>query len=106
MRVDLLACPVDTLTMSETVERARLAMRERKRVQHVALNVAKFVNMRTDSVLRADVMGSDVIGIDGMGIVLALRLSGIPVKERVTGIDLCWEVRKVCAADGFRPFLL
>jgi N-acetylglucosaminyldiphosphoundecaprenol N-acetyl-beta-D-mannosaminyltransferase len=106
MRVDLLACPVDTLTMSETVERARLAMRERKRVQHVALNVAKFVNMRTDSVLRADVMGSDVIGIDGMGIVLALRLSGIPVKERVTGIDLCWEVLKVCAADGFRPFLL
>ena len=63
----------------------------RARLQHVALNVAKFVNMRSDGVLRADVMGSDVIGIDGMGILLALRLFGVPCRERVTGIDLCWE---------------
>src|SRR6476659_4132517 len=106
MRVDLLGCSVDILTMAETVERARLAMRNRERVQHVAWNVAKFVNMRTDGVLRADVMGSDVIGIDGMGILLALRLFGVSASERVTGIDLCWEVLKVCAKDGFRPFLL
>jgi N-acetylglucosaminyldiphosphoundecaprenol N-acetyl-beta-D-mannosaminyltransferase len=106
MRVDLLGCSVDILTMAETVERARHAMRERRRVQHVALNVAKFVNMRTDGVLRADVMGSDIIGIDGMGILLALRLFGVPTTERVPGIDLCWEVIKVCAEDGYRPFLL
>jgi N-acetylglucosaminyldiphosphoundecaprenol N-acetyl-beta-D-mannosaminyltransferase len=106
MRVDFLGCSVDILTMAETVERAKLAMRERKRVQHVALNVAKFVNMRSDGVLHADVMGSDVIGIDGMGILLALRLFGVPVAERVTGIDLCWEVLKACATAGFRPFLL
>jgi N-acetylglucosaminyldiphosphoundecaprenol N-acetyl-beta-D-mannosaminyltransferase len=106
MRVDLMGCSVDILTMAETVERVRLSIRERKRVQHVALNVAKFVNMRTDGILRSDVMGSDVIGIDGMGILLALRLFGIPVTERVTGIDLCWEVLKVCAEEDYRPFLL
>ncbi len=77
MRADLLECSVDVLTMAETVERARVAMRDRGRVQHVALNVAKFVNMRSDQILRSDVIGSDVIGIDG-----------------------------VCARDGFRPFLL
>ena len=106
MRVDLLGCSVDILTMAETVERARRAMREGKRVQHVALNVAKFVNMRTDGVLRADVMGSDIIGIDGMGILLALRLFGVPATERVPGIDLCWEVLRMCAEEGYRPFLL
>src|SRR6266705_1099169 len=106
MRAELLGCSVDVLTMAETVERARVAMRDRRRVQHVALNVAKFVNMRSDQILRSDVIGSDVIGIDGMGIVLALRLFGVPVKERVAGIDLCWEVLTVCARDGFRPFLL
>src|SRR5260370_7286364 len=105
MRADLLGCSVDVLTMAETVERARVAMRDRGRLQHVALNVAKFVNMRSDRILRSDVMGSDVIGIDGMGIVLALRLFGVPVKERVAGIDLFWEVLTVCARDGFRPFL-
>ena len=62
MRANLLGCSVDVLTMAETVERAKLARRERTRLQHVALNVAKFVNMRSDVILSADVMNSDVIG--------------------------------------------
>src|SRR5438477_335139 len=60
MRADLLGCSVDVLTMAETVERARVAMRDQGRLQHVALNVAKFVNMRSDRILRSDVMGSAV----------------------------------------------
>jgi N-acetylglucosaminyldiphosphoundecaprenol N-acetyl-beta-D-mannosaminyltransferase len=87
MRTDLLGCSVDVLTMAETVDLARAAMRDRCRLQHVALNVAKFVNMRSDRVLHSDVMASDVIGIDGMGIVLALRMFGIPVKERVAVLN-------------------
>lgn len=106
MRVDFLGCSVDILTMAETIERAKIAMRDRRRLHHVALNVAKFVNMRSDGVLRADVMGSDLIGIDGMGILWALRLFGVPATERVTGIDLFWEILNVCDKDGFRPFLL
>lgn len=106
MRTDFLGCPVDVLTMAETVERAKSAMQGQKPFQHVALNVAKFVNMRTDKLLRSDVMGSDIIGIDGMGIVLALRLLGVPVKERVAGIDLFWELMAVCAKEGYRPYLL
>src|SRR5581483_2975221 len=106
MRVDLFGCPIDVLTMAQTVELARSAMRDRVPVQHVALNVAKFVNMRSDAVLRSDVMGSDIIGIDGMGIILGLRLCGVPVKERVAGIDLFEEVLAVCGQDGFRPLLL
>jgi len=92
--------------MADTVERARTAMRSGVRLQHVALNVAKFVNMRSNPVLRSDVMGSDIVGIDGMGIVLALRWFGVPVKERVAGIDLFREILAACANDGFRPFLL
>jgi len=64
------------------------------------------VNMRSDPVLKADVMGSDLVGIDGMGIVLAARWFGIPVKERVAGIDLFMELLAVCAAEHFRPFFL
>jgi N-acetylglucosaminyldiphosphoundecaprenol N-acetyl-beta-D-mannosaminyltransferase len=106
MRADLLGCPIDILTMAETVELVTEAMRRGKRLQHVALNVAKFVNMRSDPVLHADVVGSDLIGIDGMGIVLAARWLGLPVRERVTGIDLFGEILAVCVKEGFRPFLL
>src|SRR5215471_6081639 len=106
MRTNLLGCPIDVLTMAETVERARAAMRDRNRLQHVALNVAKFVNMRSDPVLCSDVMKSDLVGIDGMGIVFAARRFGIPVQERVAGIDLFQEILRWCARDGFRPYLL
>jgi N-acetylglucosaminyldiphosphoundecaprenol N-acetyl-beta-D-mannosaminyltransferase len=106
MRAELMGCPVDILTMAETIDLARTAMRKRVRMQHVALNVAKLVNMRFDPVLSSDVAGSDVVGIDGMGIVFGARLLGIQVPERVAGIDLFLNLMSVCAAEGFRPFFL
>ena len=106
MRRELLGCPLDVLTMAETVDLAQNAMRNGTRMQHVALNVAKFVNMRFDPVLAADVSASDLIGIDGMGIVLAGRVLGIDIPERVAGIDLFIKLIAVCATKGFRPFLL
>ena len=106
MRANLLGCPIDILTMAETIDLAHQAMRTRTRLQHVALNVAKLVNMRSDATLAADVMSSDLIGIDGMGIVFASRLLGLPVKERVTGIDLLVNILAVCAEEGFKPYFL
>lgn len=106
MRRSFLGCPVDILTMAEMVGQAEEAMRSRRRLQHVALNVAKLVNMRRDPILAADVAGSDIVTMDGMGIVWGARLLGLPARERVTGIDLCAEVVALCARDGFRPYLL
>jgi N-acetylglucosaminyldiphosphoundecaprenol N-acetyl-beta-D-mannosaminyltransferase len=106
MRALFLGCPIDILTMTETVELARVAMRDRTRLQHVALNVAKLVNARSDGVLAADVANSDVVGVDGMGIVWGARLLGLPVTERVAGVDLLAQVLALCASDGFRPYFL
>jgi N-acetylglucosaminyldiphosphoundecaprenol N-acetyl-beta-D-mannosaminyltransferase len=106
MRESFLGCPVDILTMTETVDLAREAMRSRRRLQHVALNVAKFVNMRRDPVLATDVANSDVVSIDGMGIVWGARCVGLPARVRVTGIDLLTELLAVCADEGFKPYFL
>ena len=102
----ILGCPINILTMDETVELARGSMRDRTRLQHVALNVAKLVNARSDRVLAADISSSDVVSIDGMGIVWGARLLGLPVKERVAGVDLLARLLAVCAEDGFRPYFL
>ena len=101
-----LGCPINILTMAETVELARGSMRNRTRLQHVALNVAKLVNARSDSVLASDVANSDVVSIDGMGIVWGARLLGLPVRERVAGVDLLYRLLAVCADEGFRPYFL
>jgi N-acetylglucosaminyldiphosphoundecaprenol N-acetyl-beta-D-mannosaminyltransferase len=101
-----LGCPINILTMDETVEFARGSMRNRTRLQHAALNVAKLINARSDRVLAADISSSDLVSIDGMGIVWGARLLGLPVKERVAGVDLLSRLLAVCAEDGFRPYFL
>lgn len=106
MRASFLGCPVDLLTMAETVDLARRAMRSHRRLQHVALNVAKFVNMRSDAVLAADVANSDVVSIDGMGILWGAQALGLPATSRVAGVDLLGELLALCAREGLRPYFL
>lgn len=106
MREIFLGCPIDILTMTETVELARSSMLSRNRLQHVALNVAKLVNTRSNPILAADVASSDLVSIDGMGIVWGARMLDLPVTERVTGVDLLNELLAVCATDGFKPYFL
>jgi len=106
VRHHFLGCPVDVLTMDETVELARAAMRGRYRLHHTALNVAKLVNMRRNPLLAADVAASDMITMDGMGIVWGAKLLGLPTKYRVCGIDLFTELLSVCARENLKPFFL
>lgn len=106
MRQHFLGCPIDILSMEEAVGMARDAMRSRQRLQHVALNVAKLVNMRTDNVLAVDVASSDLITMDGMGIVWGARLLGLQSETRVTGIDLFLHLLEVSAREGFKPYFL
>jgi N-acetylglucosaminyldiphosphoundecaprenol N-acetyl-beta-D-mannosaminyltransferase len=98
--------PIDVLTMRETLDAAISAIATRKKITHVAINVAKLVRMRSEAQLRTDLTGADIIGIDGMGIVWGARLLGIAVPERVSGIDLMTGLLAECARQGFRPYFL
>ncbi len=106
VRVEFLGVPIDCHTVPRAVELASTAMRERKRLQHGDVNVAKFVGFKSDPELRRCTEESDIICADGMGIVWGCQLMGVPIRERVTGIDLMIKVIEVCAREGFRPYFL
>jgi N-acetylglucosaminyldiphosphoundecaprenol N-acetyl-beta-D-mannosaminyltransferase len=74
--------------------------------QHVAINVAKLVKARHDPELWRDIAESHIVGVDGMGIVWAARALGVPVPERVAGVDLMERLLKICGEEGFRPYFL
>lgn len=95
-----------SVDMAQTLALARQAMAGRKRLQHSDINVAKVVQMANDPALRSDVIDSDVICVDGMGVKWACRLLGVPVAGRVTGVDLMNQTFTLCEREGFRPFLL
>lgn len=104
VRIDFLGVPIDCCNMDTVVELTTTAMRHRKRLQHGDINVAKFIDCRTDPEFRRYTAESDIICPDGMGIVWGCQLMGFPVRERVPGIDLMMRVIDVCALEGFRPY--
>lgn len=103
-RINFLGAPMDTITMYETLQIAEHAMRTRTRLQHVVVNVAKLVNMQKDENLRHDVSTSDIINIDGMGVVWGARLCGHDVPKRVSGVDIMENMLALCTEKGFRPY--
>jgi len=101
-----LGCPMDVASMDETVEAIRGEVAAGRFTQHVVVNVAKLVNMRTDAQLKESVQSCDIINIDGMGVVLGARLLGHAVPERVAGVDLFHELLAMSARNGFSVFML
>ncbi|WP_245502083.1 WecB/TagA/CpsF family glycosyltransferase [Bradyrhizobium guangzhouense] len=82
------------------------AMATKRALHHVVINVAKVVGMLSNADLRSDVCGADLINVDGMGVVWGARLFGVPVPERVSGVDVMERLFGLCAERGYRPFLL
>lgn len=105
-RIELMGCPMDVASMGETVTTIRDAVAARRFTQHVVVNVAKLVNMRTDPQLDASVRACDIINIDGMGVVIGARFLGHDVPERVAGVDLFHALLAMSAQEGFSVFLL
>lgn len=103
-RMNLLGCPIDRLTMEQTLDRIEQFVESRKPRQHVVVNVAKIVEMRNNPQLREIVSSCDLINADGMPIVWASRLLGNPLACRVAGVDLFQELVRLCAEKGYRPF--
>lgn len=105
-RIKLMNTPMDSATMTETVDRITERIRGREFTQHVVVNVAKMVNMRKDSELEKSVKYCDIINIDGMGVVWAARLLGHKVPERVTGIDLFFALNERASHTNLSVFYL
>jgi N-acetylglucosaminyldiphosphoundecaprenol N-acetyl-beta-D-mannosaminyltransferase len=105
-RVAILGCPIDPLDMAETVERCDDLIQQGGTSQHMAVNVAKLVAARRDPDLRSAIEGSALVSADGQGIVLAARLLGRPLPERVAGIDLMQELLALAERRGYRVYVL
>src|SRR4051812_19727026 len=96
-RVDVLGCPIDPLDVAATVDRCAALVRERRVAQHLSMNVAKLMSLPRETYLRQAVKTADIITADGQGVVLASRLLGSPLPERVAGIDLMYQLLGLAA---------
>jgi len=79
---------IDALTMEQTVARCAELIDERRPVQHCVLNASKVVLMQDVEGLTEIIDRCDLVNADGQSVVWAGRLLGVPLPERVAGIDL------------------
>lgn len=106
VRIEIMGCGVDNLTMEETLETIEGFIHDQTPHQHVVVNVDKIVKAQHDPALREIINQCHLINADGMPVVWASRLLGKPLKERVAGIDLFEALMQRAAERGWRVYLL
>lgn len=96
---------VDALSFDETIERIEQIIAERKPTQHVVINASKINLMQQDEKLTEIVNSCPLINADGASIVWSAKKIGIPLTERVTGIDLFLKLIEISNIKGYKIFL-
>lgn len=105
-RVEVLGCGIDRVTLDDALARCAGALTEGTYLQQFSVNAAKVVAMRNDPKLTALSEHADLVTADGSSIVLASRLFGDPLPERVTGIDLMHGLLELAEREGHGVYIL
>ena len=91
-KINFFGISLDILSMDQTLNKISSYIEENQYKKHVVINVSKFIFSINNSELRKSIIKSDLINIDGMGIVFGLRILGYKNIKRVTGIDLFYKL--------------
>jgi N-acetylglucosaminyldiphosphoundecaprenol N-acetyl-beta-D-mannosaminyltransferase len=105
-RIQVLGCPVDAISLSETVEQARRAITDGRSLIQVSINGLKVGLADDDPAFREALRGFDLAGADGVSVVYAARLLGTPIRGRVNGTDLMYELFALAEREGFSVYIL
>lgn len=105
-KADILGAIVDIVNTSQALQRIR-ELRHKGQPSHIiTLNAEIVYQAQEDPDLMRIINEADLVTPDGIGIVWAGQKLGYPFKERVTGIDLLYQLCAEAAKEGWRVYLL
>jgi len=105
-RVDVLGVGVDPVTVEGLHERIGRLIRRGGRGLVLNANAHCLNLCYEDPALRGFLNGADVVFCDGAGVMLAARLLGGRIPERITYADWAWRLAAFAEAQGFSVYLL
>ena len=91
--------------MDETIAEVEKIIKAGKPTQHVVINALKVNLMNENAELQKIVNACPLINADGASIVWAAKKLGVPLTERVAGIDLFENLVKLAAEKGYKIYL-
>src|SRR5262245_11078841 len=84
----VLGMPIDAIDMATVLHRIEAAAASRAPFLISTPNLNFLVNSRSDPEFRESLLDSDLCPADGMPIVWIAWLTGVPIKERISGSDI------------------
>lgn len=105
-KVNILGCQIDNVTMPKAIEKVAAFMDGKHTAHVITLNAEIAYTARNDDKLRDVINHADLVTPDGIGIVWAGRKLGHNIKERVTGIDMIYQICQRAEAKRWKLFLL
>jgi N-acetylglucosaminyldiphosphoundecaprenol N-acetyl-beta-D-mannosaminyltransferase len=102
----ILGCRVDAVGREAAVERVVALAHAHTPSLVVTLGTEMVMEAQHNPRFRSAVDGAALVVCDTIGLLLASRLRGGPLSERVTGVDLVQSLAQRSHRDGLRIFLL
>ena len=104
--IDILGVRVDDVTNDDVLALVDGYVASRQPHQIITLNPEMLVAACDDPGLRQLLNSADLNVADGVGLTMAARWLGHPLRERVTGSDGIYRLSEHCARMGYHPFFL
>ncbi len=102
----ILGVPVHRITFRQALEDIQRMVEEGERGYIVTANPEIIVRAYRDRAYRRVIRGARQVWPDGVGVLLAARLLGAPIPERVTGSDGVPLIARRAAREGWRVYFL
>lgn len=103
---ELLDLEIDNITMSEAIELMRRHLVRQMQSSIFFVNPDCMNKMVTDSAYRSALGSADHIFPDGIGLVIAGKMLGTPLRENINGTDMLPFLCSMAAAENRSIFLL
>ncbi|CEG29082.1 WecB/TagA/CpsF family glycosyltransferase [Bacillus sp. B-jedd] len=104
--INVLGIPFANLTFDETIELLDKRIRKEEKTFLVTANPEIVMYSLGNPDYKEQLLKADVVVPDGAGIVLASKLLGTPLKERVAGFDISIRLLELAEKNGWKIFLL
>ncbi len=103
---NILGVRIHNVTMGETLAHLERMALSGSRHYLATVNAEWIVRAQHDELFRTIINGASLSIPDGMGVLLASRLLGQPINERVTGVDTVRQFAAVASRKNLRIFML
>jgi N-acetylglucosaminyldiphosphoundecaprenol N-acetyl-beta-D-mannosaminyltransferase len=105
-KVNILGLDIDNVSMHETIEKIDLLIRENQSALIFTPNVQRLVYGIRDKQTENIYKQADMLIPDGMPLIWASKLLGVPLKEKVSGSDLLPLFCQAASKKGHKMFFL